>query len=132
MVKWQEKVNVLKDERASWIAERKVMDEILSRLEKVTEVLNWLKSADDHENSPRWLRNRVTSQGRHIDSASWILKDQSFEAWSKDFFPVKPSVSTTSDLKPKPVLWVSGSYGVGKTTIVYVKLLTFRCRLNST
>lgn len=131
MVKWQEQVEALKDHRANWTAMRKAMEEALSRLEHIAKVLDWIKSADDPEQSLEALNNRATSKGRHKDSASWILDSQIFKAWSQNFYPSDPSVSTISDVVSKRVLWVSGSYGVGKTTIVYVRLLTSRFLLNS-
>lgn len=108
------------------------MEEALSRLEHIAKVLDLIKSADDLEQSLEALSDRATSEGRHKDSASWILDNQAFKAWSPNFYSLEPSVSTTSDVMSKRVLWISGSYGVGKTTIVYVGLLTSRCLLNST
>ena len=132
IVTWQEQAEELKDHRTKWTVRRKVMEEKLSRLEYTGKVLDWIKSDDDPEQSWRALSDRITSEGRHNDSASWILKNQTFKAWSQNFDPFEPSVSTASDIVSKHVLWISGSYGVGKTTIVYVGLLTLRCLLNST
>ena len=108
------------------------MEEKLSRLGDIAKVLDLIKSADGPELSLEALSDRATSEGRHKDSASWILDNQTFKAWSQKFYSLEPSVSTTSDVMSKRVLWVSGSYGVGKTTIVYFGLLTSRCLLNST
>ena len=131
MMKWQAQVEELKDYRGRWIAKRKSMEEKLSGLEHISKVLKWIKSDDDHEQSPKLLSDRTTSEGRHKDSASWILDNQTFKAWSQRFYSLEPSVSTVSAIVSKRVLWVSGSYGVGKTTIVYVGLLNLRCLLKS-
>ncbi|KAF6221667.1 hypothetical protein HO133_001635 [Letharia lupina] len=119
MVEWQEQVEKLKDHRAKWTARRKVMEEALSRQEHIAKVLDWIKKGDDPEQSLRALNDRATSEGRQKDSASWILDNQIFKAWSQNLYPPEPPVSTTSDVVSKRVLWVSGSYGVGKTTIVH-------------
>ena len=128
IVKWQELLEELKDHRAKWAADKKIIEEKLSCLELVGDVLGWIKSKDDPEQSLKGLSKRTTSEGRHKDSASWILDDQTFKAWSQNFYPCQPSVS---DIPSKRVLWLSGSYGVGKTTIVYVEPLTLRSLLNS-
>ncbi len=94
------------------------MEEALSRVEQIAKILDWIKSADDPEQSLEALNDRATSKGRYKESASWFLEDQIFKAWSQNFYPSESSVSTTSDVVTKRVLWVSGSYGVGKTTIV--------------
>lgn len=51
MVKWQQQAEELKDHRTEWTARRKVMEEALSRIEHVAKVLDWIRSADDPEQS---------------------------------------------------------------------------------
>lgn len=94
------------------------MDERLSRLDYIAVVLDFIRSPNDPERSLEALKDRVTSDGRHKDSASWILGNKAFQDWSQKFCTVEPSSSATSCAVFKPILWISGSYGVGKTTVV--------------
>ena len=118
MVKWQEQVEKLKDHRAKWASKKKVMEEKLSASDHITSVLSKIRSLDDPEESQGSLDDEATSEGRYNDSASWILDNQTFKLWSQNFDSLEPSTSTTSNTVSKPILWVSGSYGVGKTTVV--------------
>ena len=94
------------------------MEEKLSGFDHVTGVLGKIRNLDDPEESLRSLDDEATSVGRYKDSASWILDSQTFKLWSQKFDSLEPSISTNSDTVSKPILWVSGSYGVGKTTVV--------------
>ena len=94
------------------------MEEKISGFDHVTSVLGKIRRLDDPEESLRSLDDEATSVGRYKDSASWILDNQIFKLWSQKFDSLEPSISTTSDTMSKPILWVSGSYGVGKTTVV--------------
>ncbi len=118
MVKWQEQLEELKDNRAKWTARRNVMEEALSRVEKSR--VEQIAKVSTGSRVPMTPNNpwRATSEGRYKESASWVLDDQIFKAWSQNFYPSESSASTTSDVVTRRVLWVSGSYGVGKTTIV--------------
>ena len=124
MEKWHEQAENLKDRRALWTLEKRGLEEKVMGLEHGTEFLGKIRSSNDHEESLKALGRRVTSEGRFKDSASWILSNQTFKSWSQQFDPLAPSGSTNSDAVPKRVLWINGTYGTGKTTIVYVTLLT--------
>ena len=132
MEKWHEQAENLKDQRALWTSEKRVLEEKVARLEHGTEVLSKIKRSDDHEESLKALGRRVTSEGRHNDSASWILTNPTFKNWSQNFYLFEPFGSISSNAVPKRVLWINGTYGTGKTTIVYVTLLTRKYQLTST
>ncbi|KAJ4347238.1 uncharacterized protein N0V89_011177 [Didymosphaeria variabile] len=143
MTKWQEDMERLKDHRTSWAAKRKALEETLIRHDYTTKFLDWIKNEDDPEESVVALTDRITSEGRHDSAATWFLENQAYLAWSRDFVVralgeanTEESDDEESDTgevdtgktasggldtqhRPRCVLWISGTYGTGKTTIVY-------------
>jgi hypothetical protein len=123
MIKWQEEMEKLKDHRASWSAKRKFLEETLIRHDYTTKFLDWIKNDNDPEESMAALTDRITSEGRHGSAAKWFLGNEAFSSWSKGFTD-RALGKTHMNIGPKRVLWVSGTYGTGKTTIVLVAFLS--------
>jgi len=123
MTKWQEEMEKLKDERASWSAQRKSLEETLIRHDYTTKFLDWIKDDNDPEESMAALTDRITSEGRHRSAAEWFLGNDAFRSWSKGFNDCALG-EAHMNIAPKRVLWVSGTYGTGKTTIMLVDFLS--------
>ncbi|KAL1595121.1 hypothetical protein SLS60_009808 [Paraconiothyrium brasiliense] len=143
MTRWQEDMERLKDHRTNWQAKRKALEEALIKHDYTTKFLDWIKNEDDPEESLVALTDRITSEGRHDSAATWFLEDQAYLAWSRDFVvralgeanndesddeeidagEIDTRKTTSGELdtqhRPKCVLWISGTYGTGKTTIVH-------------
>ena len=59
------------------------------------------------------IRRRVMPDGKYKHAAQWFLDGPEFRAWCDNFL--------SSDCSPaaKRVLWLRGTYGTGKTTLLY-------------
>lgn len=100
------------------------MEEALSQDDNVGVVLEEiLRKVDDREPSSEALSDQVTSEGRYKEAASWFIESPVFRKWSCHFYPFDNTDGTEFEDVPKRVLWVSGTYGTGKTTVMYVSLL---------
>jgi hypothetical protein len=110
----------LKDHKSYWASQKKLMEDKLTSDKDIAEILNWIKQDGDPEKSLREIGNKVTSQERYQNCAQWILSRPEFQDWSKGWYPLENQGAS------KPVIWINGPYGTGKTTIVYVALLHLR------
>ncbi len=107
-----------------WAHQKKTMEEKLANDKDVGEVLKWIKSKEDFEETLETIETRVTAARRYLDCADWALRTKEFQAW---FGPGGPQDlknnhghETTREREKdiKRVLWVRGSLGTGKTAIM--------------
>ena len=77
------------------------------------EVRKWIKKDDDPEPGLGTIRRRVMPDGKHEDAAQWFLDGPEFRAWCDTF------LSSECSPAAKRVLWLRGTYGTGKTTLLY-------------
>lgn len=119
---YEDRLAKLKDHKSMWASKKKLMEERLASEKGIAEVLEWIKKKDDPEEPLRKIGSKVTSEGRYPNCAQWILRSNEFQNWSRRWFPQEEKGLA------KRMIWVSGPYGTGKTTIMYVTLyhkLTF-------
>jgi chromosomal replication initiation ATPase DnaA len=108
---WETHIKSLKALRSDINSEKKRIEDRATAEEKFAKILQWIKKADDPEQTTEQIEEYV-NQERYERSAEWFLGSTKFAAWSKAFQnPRNPDDS-------KHALWISGSYGTGKTTIV--------------
>jgi hypothetical protein len=114
---WGQRASQLKALRSQWSTKKKAVDEKLAKRKHVVEVLKKIPKEDDPEIGLDALKRKITPDGRYADCAKWFLESTEFQAWSQGFQTLRDP-----DLEFKPVLWIRGPYGTGKTTLVYVIL----------
>ena len=102
----------LKDYKSRWASKKKLMEETLASEKEIADMLEWLKKKGDPETPLMDIGSKVTSEGRYPSCAQWILRSNEFQDWSRRWFPQERQTSS------KRMIWVSGPYGTGKTTIV--------------
>lgn len=117
ILEYDTRLATLKDHKSQWASDKKLIEDKLTLDKAIAEILNWIKQDGDPEKSLREIGVRVTSDGRYQNCAQWILSRPEFQDWSKGWYLLEDRRAS------KRVLWINGSYGTGKTTIVYVALL---------
>lgn len=93
---------------------KKVLEDALSADGEVTNVLKWIKKKDDPEQMLEDIRLKVSPGDRYENCAQWFLDEDKFRGWSKGFRVLD------KEYDYKQALWISGGYGTGKTTIMFV------------
>ena len=73
----------------------------------------WIKKDGDPEPRLDTIKRRVMPDGRYEDAAHWFLDGLEFRAWCDSFLGLEYSPAA------KRVLWLRGTYGTGKTTLLY-------------
>jgi hypothetical protein len=112
---WGQRAVELKALRSQWSTKKKAVDEKLTKRKHVVDILKWVRRDDDPEIGLDALKRKITPDGRYIDCAKWFLESREFQAWSQGFQTLRDP-----DLEFRPVLWIRGPYGTGKTTLMYV------------
>ena len=92
---------------------KKDLEDKLSTDKHSVEVRKWIKKEGDPEPQIETIKRRVMPDGNYEDAAQWFLDTSQFKAWCDNFR--KPECPLTA----KRVLWLRGSYGTGKTTVLY-------------
>lgn len=112
-VAWERDAKEIKRQKDTWTAKKKILEDELSADKNVVEVRKWIKKDGDPEPRLDTIRRRVMPDGRYEDAAHWFLDGPEFRAWCETFL--------SSEFSPaaKRVLWLRGSYGTGKTTLLY-------------
>ena len=77
------------------------------------EVRKWIKKDGDPEPRLDTIRRRVMPDGKYEDAAHWFLDGPEFRAWCEPF------LSSECSPAAKRMLWLRGTYGTGKTTLLY-------------
>ena len=73
----------------------------------------WIKKEGDPEPQLDVIKRRVMPDGEYENAAQWFLDGPEFEAWCDGF--LSPECRPAA----KRVLWLRGTYGTGKTTLLY-------------
>jgi hypothetical protein len=111
IAEWESEAKQVKRESSEWARLKKEREESIKKEERIARVLNAIKAENDPEPKEEIIENRVTTDGHYIGGTRWFLDSDQFAAW-RDATPDDPSF--------KPVLWLRGCYGTGKTTIMSV------------
>ena len=96
------------------------MEDKLSRDTDIVKVGKWIKKDGDPEPQLDIIKRRVMPDGEYKDAAQWFLDRPEFEAWCDGF--LSPECRPAA----KRVLWLRGTYGTGKTTLLYHTYSTLR------
>jgi flagellar biosynthesis GTPase FlhF len=111
---WKSDMEVLRMHRGDFTARKKEMDEKLARAKQDEEIIQWIKKKGDPERLLHEIEEQVTSRGRYKNTANWFSTRPEYKLWWV-------SLEATEDSsEQKRALWLSGPYGYGKTTIMFV------------
>ena len=115
---WAERVKDLKQRGEDLSGARKRINDREAAESKVAAALRWIRSSTDPETTPSNIEREITSDGRSKNYAQWFLDSNEYEAWFGAF-----CCRDDNDLQPEVphsprILWISGFYGMGKTTIM--------------
>lgn len=110
---WESDANEIKRQKTRWTSMKKDLEDKLSADKHNVEVQKWIKKDGDPEPQIGTIKRRVMPDGNYEDAAKWFLDTSQFRAWCDNFRePESPPAA-------KRVLWVRGTYGTGKTTLLY-------------
>lgn len=110
---WESKAKEIKWQHRAWTTKRKEMEDRLLALKNTTEVRKWIQKDGDPEPGLDTIKARVMPDGRYENAAEWFLKRPEFQDWRDNFRNPKRTANA------KRVLWLQGTYGTGKTTLLY-------------
>ena len=103
----------MKRQKNKWTGMKKDLEDKLSNDEHNVKVQKWMKKGSDPEPQLDTIKRRVMPDGKYEDAAQWFLGTTQFKAWCDTIQkPERPPAA-------KPVLWLRGTYGTGKTTLLY-------------
>jgi hypothetical protein len=111
---WEKQAAQLESSRTRFAAKKKTIEDKLVAEAHVSKVLKWIKKEGDPELGLEDIRIKVTRNGRYDRSAQWFFDEPEFQAWSSRFQTTKSQHPAES----KSTLWVNGTYGTGKTTLM--------------
>lgn len=110
---WNEQSGEIARQQKLWKIKRKYVEERVVHWDNAKRVRDWIKHKDDPEPAIDTIRDRVMPGGNYSSAGQWFLKRHKYKEWSRKFLSTK----NTSD--DKRFLWLHGTYGSGKTTIMY-------------
>ena len=120
---WESDAKEIKRQQNAWTAKKKCLEDKLSSATSVVKVRKWIKKDGDPEPQLEVIKRRVMPDGEYKDAAQWLLDGPAFEAWCDAFLsPECPPAA-------KRVLWLRGTYGTGKTTLLYHTYSALRDKL---
>ena len=112
-VAWESDAKEIKRQKNKWTGMKKDLENKLLTDKTVVEVQKWIKKGSDPEPQIDTIKRRVMPDGKYKDAAQWFLATSQFKTWYDNF--QKPE----SPPAAKRVLWLRGTYGTGKTTLLY-------------
>lgn len=107
------KTDAIRLRQTTWTGSKKVLEDQLLLDDNTVKVRKWIKKDEDPEPGLDTIKRRVMPNGQYGDAAQWFLNRPEFESWSNKF--LRPGRATNH----KRVLWIWGTYGTGKTTLLY-------------
>jgi hypothetical protein len=111
-VDWEIRKNELMICKKNCSVTKVVLEDKLSADEAATKVLKWIKKEDDPEPTLGDIKLKVTSKGRYKSYGQWFLDAPEYRDWSMG------RQALEAEYEPKRALWIRGSYGTGKTTMM--------------
>lgn len=110
---WEVSAQDMSRRKATWNKQKAGLEKELESDKAIKEVLKWIKKEDDPEQPLEIIGDRVTSSGRFARAGQWVLDSATFREWEVNLR------KSTSDHDAKRVIWLHGTLGTGKTTIMY-------------
>ena len=114
VVVWEGELKEIKSIHTEWSLNKKHLDFKLANLKETKEVRDWIKKDDDPEPELDEISANVMPDGHYQDAASWFLEQEKYLSWCSGFMDHADTAAYT-----KRVLWLSGTPGTGKTTIMF-------------
>jgi hypothetical protein len=112
--KWKDDFAELKRQKQLCASIKKEMEDKLTSDDACKKVLSWIHKDGDPELSLDSTFARASSQRLYCDFGQWLLDAAEFRGWSNAF------QNAQSEEAKKQALWISGSYGTGKSTLMSV------------
>lgn len=104
----------LKRYKALCASQKKLIDDSLSADETNAKILRSIKKEGDPELGLGVVMEMASSKGRYTEYGQWILNTPEFNGWAKTFRHVD------SPEEARRAFWIHGSYGTGKSSLVFV------------
>ena len=114
---WEAGIKTLKSIRGNLASKKKLIEDKVLEIREINDVLKWIKHDDDREPGQNVIAGRMPSEKQYGDYAQWFLSSPDspeFQAWTEEIKTPKDNQSS------KQALWLTGPYGTGKTTVLYV------------
>jgi hypothetical protein len=111
---WIKMFGELKRYKALCASHKKIIDDSLSADKTSAEMLGWVKKKEDPELGLEVVMEIASSKGRYTEYGQWILDTPEFNGWAKTFRHVD------SPGAARRAFWIHGSYGTGKSSLVFV------------
>ncbi|KAI1451725.1 hypothetical protein F4805DRAFT_74695 [Annulohypoxylon moriforme] len=120
---WETKLNTISKKRTAFALKRKNCEDKLARDKYIKDVLDWIEEDNDPQPTLKSIKEKVMPNDRYKNAGMWLLESEEFKTWRLPFtsqgleqnLEQDPSVNGTQ----KRVFWIKGSYGTGKTTLMY-------------
>ena len=110
---WESDAKDIKRQKDSWTTKKRYLEDRLSADEHIVKVRKWIRKANDPEPQIDTIMRRVMPDEKYEDAAQWFLDLPQFDSWCDTF------LSSECPPAAKRVLWLRGTYGTGKTTLLY-------------
>jgi len=117
---WDEKIKELKRAGEKLNGEKKRMNDKIAADEKGAAALKWFKKKDDPEDALSKIEKEITSNGRSNKYAQWFLNSSEYKTWFEALRRQGDDDVQFQAPNSARILWISGPFGMGKTTLAYV------------
>jgi hypothetical protein len=112
--RWETQEKKIKEQHFNWQKKRKQLDSLLSEVKETKEVRDWIKKDNDPEPELDEIEDKVTTEGQYKDAAKWFQNLSDYCSWRDSFLD-----RAENNNNAKHVLWLNGTSGTGKTTIMF-------------
>ncbi|KAL8786151.1 MAG: hypothetical protein Q9195_008330 [Heterodermia aff. obscurata] len=121
-VVWDRQEKEIKRQKDTWMSMKKNLEAKLQKDKDNVNTLEWLRKDGDPEPTLASIKSTVTTDDYYQLTGNWLLSGPEFTTWAETFEP------TATQSIAKRVLWLRGSYGTGKTTLLYQALVALEQR----
>ncbi|KAI4940386.1 hypothetical protein J4E86_011020 [Alternaria arbusti] len=123
---WDEKIKELKRVGEKLNGEKKRMNDKIAADEKGAAALKWFKKKDDPEDALSKIEKEITSDGRSNQYAQWFLDSSQYKTWFEALRRQGDDDVQFQAPSSARILWISGPFGMGKTTLAHRVLLSLK------
>ncbi|KAI4639135.1 uncharacterized protein J4E78_010995 [Alternaria triticimaculans] len=123
---WEKQMKDLKTLAETLTRMRKRISERAATNKEVAAALMWIKKNDDPEDALSKIEKDITSGGRSKNYAQWFLHTLEYQTWFEAFSHQFSDDAQPGESHPARVLWISGFFGMGKSTILHRIFLSLK------
>lgn len=114
VVAWESELKNIKRTHSEWLLNKKKLDLQLTNVKETKEVRDWIKKDDDPEPELDEISANVMPDGHYQNAGSWFFENEQYVNWRTGFLHHADTAA-----QAKRVLWLNGTPGTGKTTIMF-------------